>query len=212
MDGIHLLNKSRVMTTCRADGTVLKPDRPLTIADECFTRAGGAVAIDDCFVYHTYSDLKGLDGARIHYHFNNKPGEPITLPMLNINPSSRIASSGNGTPASIVYNWYTGEVSTLDSVHGTAVAAGYEGHVYAVVAPATGGWAFIGEVDKYTTASSLRFQSVSVKAGQLTVAVVGTSLEEVRVCAVRLADETLVCQKAVFPAEGGTQSLGWPNE
>merc|ERR1712151_96280 len=39
MDGIYLLNKTRVMSTCRADGTVLKPDRPITATDACFRRA-----------------------------------------------------------------------------------------------------------------------------------------------------------------------------
>ena len=39
MDGIHLLNKSRTMTACRADGYILKPDRPVTTTDACFRTA-----------------------------------------------------------------------------------------------------------------------------------------------------------------------------
>merc|ERR1719231_332268 len=39
MDGIDLLNASRVMATCRGDGKVLKPDRPLTVTDACFRAA-----------------------------------------------------------------------------------------------------------------------------------------------------------------------------
>merc|ERR1719272_1328163 len=33
MDGIYLLNKTRIMATCRKDGIVLKPDRPITATD-----------------------------------------------------------------------------------------------------------------------------------------------------------------------------------
>jgi len=36
MDGLGLLNASRVMTTCRKDGVVLKPDAPLKPPDTCF--------------------------------------------------------------------------------------------------------------------------------------------------------------------------------
>ena len=36
MDGIELLNATRVMTTCRGDGVVLKPDKPVSTVDSCF--------------------------------------------------------------------------------------------------------------------------------------------------------------------------------
>merc|ERR1712072_960167 len=61
MDGINLLNKTRVMTTCRADGQVLKPDRPLTPPDACF-RQGNPT----CKVYLTHSDVNGL--GRVRYY------------------------------------------------------------------------------------------------------------------------------------------------
>ena len=46
-----------------------------------------------------------------------------------------------------------------------AVPANYEGHIYAVVTPILNGWAFLGETDKYVTASSRRF--TRVQAGEL---------------------------------------------
>ena len=39
MDGIHLLNKTRTMTSARGDGYILKPDRPLSSTDSCFKGA-----------------------------------------------------------------------------------------------------------------------------------------------------------------------------
>ena len=50
MDGINLLNKSRIMTTCRADGTVLKPDRPVSTVDWCFTATGLNTGSQPCYV------------------------------------------------------------------------------------------------------------------------------------------------------------------
>ncbi len=55
MDGINLLNASRVMATCRKDGLVLKPDVPLTTVDECFREKQP----EKCYIYHTYSYING---------------------------------------------------------------------------------------------------------------------------------------------------------
>merc|ERR1712113_793308 len=101
MDGIYLLNASRVMATCRADGKVLKPDRPLTPPDACF-RAGKPT----CQVYQTYSDVNGL--GRVHYYFNNDGTAPLTDAEVNLH-----AASGKGSH--VVYNWYTGSLSYLAS-------------------------------------------------------------------------------------------------
>lgn len=59
----------------------------------------------------------------------------------------------------VVYNWYTGKASALAASN--ALDTGYEGHVYAVVAPvvAGSGYAFVGEPNKYTTAASIRFSA-----------------------------------------------------
>ena len=46
-----------------------------------------------------------------------------------------------------------------------AVPANYEGHIYAVVTPVLNGWTFLGETDKYVTASSRRF--TNVQGGEL---------------------------------------------
>ena len=52
MDGIELLNASRVMTSCRKDGILLKPDKPLATSESCFLSANPT-----CHVYHTFSDV-----------------------------------------------------------------------------------------------------------------------------------------------------------
>merc|ERR1712113_702461 len=77
MDGIYLLNASRVMATCRRDGKILKPDRPLTPPDACF-RAGKPT----CRVYTTHSDVMGL--GRVLYYFNNDGDAVMTASELDL--------------------------------------------------------------------------------------------------------------------------------
>eukprot|EP00666_Eupelagonemidae_sp_cell4sb_P005384 gene5384-23508_t len=118
--GINLLNASRTMTSCRGDGVVLKPDRPVSTVDWCFKGTGSE------------SSCYGV--GRVHYHFNNDHA-PLDPSMITL----------SGKEYYVVYNWYTGEVVEL--AKSTPLSAGYEGHIYAVAAPVVSGWAFIGEVD-----------------------------------------------------------------
>lgn len=186
MDGIYLLNASRVMTTCRGDGKVLKPDRPLTPPDACFL-AGKPT----CQVYQTYSDVKGL--GRVYYYFNNDGSAPMAAAEVNLE-----ASGGKGTH--VVYNWYTGELSRFAASN--PLTHGYEGHTYASVTPIVGGWAFIGEVNKYVVAATIRFTSATASAGSLSLSVSGVRGEKVKVCAAEVKDLVLVCQTATFDKDG----------
>lgn len=191
MDGINLLNKTRVMTTCRADGTVLKPDRPLTVVDACFRKANPT-----CKVYHTHSDVQGL--GRVGYYFNNDGSAPMTAEEVYIK-EDHIDNFA-------VYNWYTGELTQLQDSN--KLSAGYEGHIYSSVTPVVNGWVFVGEPDKYVTSSSLRFPMVESKVGALRVVVRGVAGEDVHVCAAAAPALNLVCQTTSFK-EDGTQSLTW---
>ena len=199
MDGINLLNKSRTMTTCRADGTVLKPDRPVATADYCFTAAArssmdlGGAGAGACYIYSTITDLEGC--GPIKYFYQDRP-QTVTMAM-----------AGMGHGALTVYNWYTGTVQALGPPAGGAsvdVAAGYEGHVYAIITPVlTSGWSFIGEVDKYVTASALRFSNfmdAGHGGGGLKVDVTGVANESVKVCA--SVGSTLNCKTVAFTAAG----------
>jgi hypothetical protein len=194
MDGIYLLNKTRVMTTCRADGAVLKPDRPLTAVDACFRDANPT-----CQVYHTYSDLEGL--GRVGYYFNNNGKAQMTSEEVYV-PKKAIQDFA-------VYNWYSGELAQLQESND--LSAGYEGHIYATVMPIVNGWVFVGEPDKYVTSSTLRFSNVESKDGALSVVVHGVAGETVNVCAAAASSLQLQCQTASF-SDDSTQSLTWGAE
>lgn len=160
MDGLGLLNASRVLATARADGRVLRPDRPLTISDACFRKEPAA-----CFEYETYTDLPGL--GRVVYVFANEPGalHPALPPG-----------------AKAVYNWYTGTVTRADGA--LTPEPGYEGHVYAVVVPVLpNGWVFLGEVGKYVPLSRARFERAEATPGGVEAEVAGVAGETVQVCA-----------------------------
>jgi hypothetical protein len=187
MDGIGFLNVSRIMATCRSDGYVLKPDRPVTIPDYCFRNER---LPEQCSVFHTYSILSGLTSP-VHYHFNNF-SEALTPDMVSL-------KSPTGY---VVYNWYTGDVVPLSE--STELTPGYEGHGFAIVTPVQAGWAFIGEVNKYATASGLRFSSVAVYESAVNVVVKGLAGEKIRVCAAHLVGNsssrtwTKICSSVSF--------------
>jgi len=184
MDGIHLLNASRVMSTCRADGKVLKPDRPIMPLESCFLQ-GVDPAV--CFKYSTYSDLPGL--GRIYYIFMDVPE---TLYDLEVIPG--------GADSYAVYDWYSSKVTRVNSTF--TLSAGYEGHGYGLLTPVLGGWAFVGERAKLVPASSLRFPHVAATPSGLFVQVAGVTNEEVEVCATEMRSGVLLCKKANFQVSG----------
>jgi hypothetical protein len=200
MDGINLLNASRVLASCRADGYVLKPDRPVATSDACFTLGGverSSVSAphdpSSCYIYLTHSDVSGL--GRVHYVFSNDGTIPITPAMAHMDPS---AAGGYA-----IYNWYTRELKRMEAGP-NAVSGGYEGHSYSIITPSTGGWFFLGEIDKYVPVSTLRFSEVSgASCGtSITAVVVGAAGETVQVCAARTSDLLVECRKLVFTSAG----------
>ena len=206
MDGIYLLNKSRVMTTCMADGTVLKPDIPVHTSDACFMDPKNKTDPGQCWKYHTWSDIDGL--GRVHYQFNSAADESLTPAMVHLDESD--------VGKYAVRNWYTGDVTLLGMTN--ALTAGYEGHVFATVAPILdGGWIFIGEIDKYTVAASKRFTGIEIRLDEntasatLRVYVKGVKGEVVKVCASRTSNlEKTMCNTVEF-SEAGAVATDFKN-
>jgi len=191
MDGINLLNATRVMSTCMADGTVLKPDRPVMPLESCFSTG---VDPAGCHNYFTYSDVPGL--GRNFYVYMDTPGE---LRLQDVMPSGLRAESY------AVFDWYASSLSWLDAAKPTSVfkaSAGYEGHSYALLAPVIQGWSLIGEKAKIVPSSSGRFHVVSVNFSELYIEVWGVSGEEVEVCAAQRAAVTVVCKEVRFKKTG----------
>lgn len=167
MDGIYLLNVSRTMASCRKDGYILKANRPVTMVDTCF-RHGFSANVAECYLFQTYSII---NSTRVHYLFSDavRPISPDMVYMTNDDQA-------------VVYNWYSGELIPLSS--STIAEPGYEGHIYAIISPILSSkWAFIGETNKYVTASNLRFSGLTFDSQALSVLVLGLEDETVTVCA-----------------------------
>ena len=181
------------MQTCRSDGVVLKPSRPVTRIDACFRDQKGALQKFDptCHQYSTYTDFDKQ--TRVHYFFSNS-ADPLSADMLPTTSTDHV-----------VYNFYTGEVLSLPTSANVSLAPGYEGHAYVVVSPVLGTTqnkvAFVGEVDKYTTASGKRFANLKAGDGSVTVDVTGVPKEEVKVCiAAEASNWALKCSSVSFSA------------
>ena len=110
----------------------------------------------------------------------------------------------------IIYNWYTRTSQPLAT--SMKLEAGYEGHVYAIAAPITGAFAFVGEPDKYTTAARVARFSHGVTyddaSKTLTAQVQGAANETVTVCVVEVTSLELACKSAHFDA-AGTQAIAF---
>ncbi|CAE7295913.1 unnamed protein product [Symbiodinium pilosum] len=189
MDGIYLLNATRVMSSCRADGKVLKPDRPVMPLESCFD---AGVDPAGCHNYFTYSDVPGL--GRAFYIFMNQPGQ---LHLKNLTP---VAGDY------LVYDWYSGLLTWLDAAtpeSAFSVQAGYEGHSYALLTPAIHGtgWVLVGERAKLVPTSSIRFRVLDARAATLSVDVYGVAGEVVDVCAAE-RHSGLMCKEVRFQQSG----------
>ena len=189
MDGYGLLNKSRIMTSCTADGTVLKPDVPVHTSDHCFLSTN-KVDPSTCFVYHTWSDVQGV--GRVHYHYNDQATEDLIPAMIDLTEKD--------IGKYVVRNWYTGEVFLLNATN--TLTAGYEGHVYATISPIShyqsqydNGWILLGETNKYVVAASKRFGTVTYLQWEggtaMHVEVKGVEGETVKVCAAKGVNRAL---------------------
>jgi hypothetical protein len=186
MDGIFLLNKTRIMTTCMADGTVLKPDAPVHTSDSCFLNARGA----GCYVYHAQSDVDGY--GTVHYVYADEGGS-------DLHPrDAHLSNDDVGHYA--VRNWYTGTVSMLTNA--LKVAPGYEGHNYVSISPIVNGWALFGEVDKYVVAATKRFSKVVPTTNAMDVTVHGVKGETIKICAMKASDMRNQCKTVDFKTAG----------
>ena len=204
MDGIHLLNASRVLQACRSDGYILKPDRPVYPAEGCFDKGKDPFT---CYTYQTYSDVAGLP-ARLYYHYEDSDAQPLTRASFAAAAHEAEEEAEEAAVEYLVYNWYTRSVTPLSST--PTVAPGYEGHSYSVVTPLLvgGTWAYVGEVDKFVTASTFRTASVKQGVGGLTVSLKGVAHESATICAAHGGGSVawqLVCKAATFGPAGTSE-------
>mmetsp|Transcript_4727 Transcript_4727/g.14773 ORF Transcript_4727/g.14773 Transcript_4727/m.14773 type:complete len:444 (+) Transcript_4727:181-1512(+) len=178
MDGLGYVNASRVLASCRSDGVVLKPDRPLVLSDACFSRA----LPETCDVFAAFADL-GEGQEMHHFLYVDDPDRSL---VFNDTVAELLAPEA--VDQVVAFNYYTRHfkrVTGNTALHGTIATPGYENHTYLLFAPLLDDWALVGEVDKYVPASALRFKALARQQGALHVSVLAAANETVGpVCAV----------------------------
>jgi hypothetical protein len=150
-DKIGLANKELLLRACRQDGLLLKPDKPATPLDKCFTSDGPSGELWDSF--------SEIGGQRWSFVFaaNQKETTEITCGELGL-PRGRCAA----------LDTVARRISVLDHSHPLKVGkvaaprAGAVPYQYFVIAPLSGdGVAFLGELNKCIAVSRQRFSEVS---------------------------------------------------
>lgn len=219
-DAIGTTVVENVMPACRADGLLLKPDRPAT-------------AIDPMYLPHarpfTVSTETTLDGAGEWIYlaaFNMASGHPgrtdddrlwevllydaIPVSKMFNYPESvtdwsfdmtrDIGRSGRR----VLYDWKTGQASVLTDVFTLPQIENLNDFDYMVLAPIfANGLALIGEPDKYVTMADRRFKAVKQLKHGLNVNLEGTPGETVKVLVYdTTVDRMLPTGEATIGADG----------
>jgi len=199
MDGLGLLNKTRVMATCRNDGVILKPDFPVTTSDICFSSLSYAPP-ENCYIFSASSTLSKY--GQVHYLFLDDPisANNFSLPTL-------LSSTFNTSVA--VLDWYAstliGYADNTTLYSKVAAKPSYEGHAYAIIAPVVNGWTFFGQLGVYVPVSSLRFISVRPTSLRLYLDILLMPNETISVCAARQPSTSLICQNASWDENQSTE-------
>jgi len=178
-DAIGHTDATLVMSTCNADGLLLKPDKPATPIDSTLVQFGSGQP-EFIQLWDTFSDFSGT---RWHY-----------ILAANISQSYQVHPSDIGLEGSNYVLDFFGSfsVSPFDNAHPLVVPAAVSTNPtvpipfnYYIIAPVlSNGWSALGEVAKFVPMSKQRVSSISVAQTSLSVVLSGASGEQLTFAAV----------------------------
>eukprot|EP01064_Diplonema_japonicum_P018967 TRINITY_DN2766_c0_g1_i1.p1 TRINITY_DN2766_c0_g1~~TRINITY_DN2766_c0_g1_i1.p1 ORF type:complete len:748 (+),score=157.49 TRINITY_DN2766_c0_g1_i1:51-2294(+) len=198
-DGMQYMNKSMIMRSCSADGTLLKPARPITFLDSYIYKRGGGNGPEG-HVWSTYSTIGtaryDIIFSMVTADYKLKPSE-LTLDRVAGVPGKAVCYSRDTKS-------FTGlVVMPLDPASGTIPLKPPQtsnDFDLSYVAPVNAnGWALLGELSKWVPVSAQRVTSVNPKNGDLEVVVNGAPHEEVVLTFYKTQPVEVRC---VLPATG----------
>jgi hypothetical protein len=187
-DGVGFTDRALVMRSCRADGRLLQPSRPAT-------------PLDSTVLDRALGDLAKLptDAVRGEVWFAPSGGaqEPTfgnrvfgTLLVIELSQAASVRPADFGLSDSTSYwaiesNWTAtspSHLSTSKPLKLLPVASIWDFQTW-TIAPveAIGGWAFLGEINKWTAVSAARFIGIDAFETGMLVRAVGASGEIVTV-------------------------------
>ncbi len=164
-DPIGFIDKRLIRAACAVDGTLLKPDRPLTAADIMFTK-------HDKYYICTTESIH--DGLAWHYVLvvnlwpNRVKDEGYTLRELGI------------TGKHVEYDFASKQALVVNDGARIELHLKHEQHAFRVYAPVSSdGWALIGDTDRFATMNDKTFSRVQATADGLEVDLHGVGGEQV---------------------------------
>ena len=196
-DGPGYTDAALALATCRADGMLLQPDKPLTALDQTFWPDAQQAPPSDGRLLGSHATVGGLSAATWLYVLAvDTPGGaavvPAALPGAPTATSSRFA----------VWRWGADDarVSFVDAAAPLRVESAprhangtHAWSLYTLAPVLEGGWALLGERGKFVGASSRRLGGVSVTtAGALLVTVRGSAGEVVPLAVAHGGGRTLL--------------------
>lgn len=222
-DGLGQTVRDIVMRTCRADGLLLKPDRPATPIDKMFLPHSRP------FITYTWSERPGLGRFfylaayhlasehpertmqdRLWAELQTDPGFPVGAMFVfpeavtdwHVDLYEDLGLAGQY----VVYDWRRSEVLPLHD--GRFQMTPFEhlyDFAYFVVAPVlANGLAFLGETDKYVTLADRRFKSIEVRPDGIQVTILGVPGEKVTVRVYNANTNTLLQPSTILIGPSGS--------
>ena len=207
-DAIGAANRSQIMRTCRADGMLLKPDRPATPPDSYWLRrAFGAVAGrgPKGELLTTETTVSGL---RWHFALGMALAEDYHLTLTELRaagsawPANYPAhSSGEGGAAEVIgymaWDVEAGPSSArrLTDAQPLVFPAGRDygaATLFAVAPVLASGWAILGDAYSFVAVARQRVASVDSAGGEVMVELLGVAGERVEIWAAS-CDSHAVC-------------------
>ena len=188
-DGLHDLNMTRLMQSCRSDGLVLKADRPAVPIDLMWTSADTSSEISV-----THSTLAGSDNnTTIFYLLAADVAQDYTLTPAHLGMDEDAAGA-----SFIAYEYFSRVAVPFNDSAPLRIRKG-SGQTptkfqYWTISPVSNGRAFIGESNKFVTASSKRFSQIDdTDKDDMTVTAACVQDEVLNVCCWK---DGILCKQA----------------
>lgn len=194
-DGIGAADAARLLRTCRADGLLLKPDRPATPIDAMFLphqrpytvstvsrREGlGTWTYVAAYALWRGDDVRRfLDGLFALIDYGRPIDDLFVLPEVLTDWSVDLAADLGVHEPVVAYDWRRGTAQVVDRTLALEPRGKAFDYDYVVLAPVlANGLALVGETGKFVTLADRRFRDVTVAGEAIEVTLDGAPGERV---------------------------------
>lgn len=223
-DQIGVADKALIMRSCRADGLLLKPDRPVTPIDAMFlehqrpyitateSKREGLGSWTYMAAYHLAREHEERDYEDELHALLMYEGQdlgdmfvwPDAVSDWRVDPVSDLGIKG---PV-VLYDWRKAEARIVDAAFDMQPFPHLYDHAYYVFAPILdNGLALIGEADKFVTLADKRFTEIQVSENALEITLAGVPGEAVSLLVYDTEADSLLDPVTVTIGESGAATV-----